>query len=120
MGDREFNCRNAVQNGGERFFMSMGRYTPSAAVNGDVGWDEPIIEQWSCIVSNWIRMKNMNDGRINKKDYNRAALNKGPSCNQGNSKSLVSLICSRPKIQMLSAKLKDSLKPNCREGLEMR
>ena len=28
-GDREFNCKNDVQNRGESYFMDVGRYTPS-------------------------------------------------------------------------------------------
>ena len=78
--DREFKCINVMQKRGERYFMGVGRYTPNAAVNGDMGWDKPIIKQWSSVVNNWIKIKNMDDGRINKKIYKWAALNKGPSC----------------------------------------
>ena len=101
-GDRGFNCINAVQNRGERFFMGVGRYTPNAAVNGDIGWDKPIAKQWSSVVNNWIRIKNMHNGRITKKIYNWAALNKSPSCKmqlteyQRNSKSLASIIDKIP------------------------
>ena len=100
-GDREFNCINAVQNRGERYFVDVGRYTPNTAVNGDMGWDKPIIKQWSSVVNNWIRIKNMDDGRINKKIYKWAGLNKGPSCKNSsidylkNSRSLASVTCSR-------------------------
>ena len=81
--------------------MGVGRYTPNAAVNGDMGWDKPIIKQWSSVVNNWIRIKNMDDGRINKKIYKWAGLNKGPSCKNSsidylkNSRSLASVTCSR-------------------------
>ena len=60
--------------------MGVCRYTPNAAVNGDMGWDKPIIKQWSSVINNWIRIKKMDEGRINKKVYNWAVLNKGPSC----------------------------------------
>ena len=60
--------------------MGVGRYTPNAAVNGNMGWDKPIIEQWLSVVNNWIRIKKMDEGRINKRVYNCAVLNKGPSC----------------------------------------
>ena len=79
-GDREFSCINAVQNRAERFFMGVGRYTNNAAVSGDMGLDKPIIKQWSSVIKNWIRIKKMDEGRINKKVYNWAVLNKGQSC----------------------------------------
>ena len=60
--------------------MGVGRNTPNAAVNGDMGWDKPIIKQWSSVINNWIRIKKTDEGRINKKVYNWAVLNKGPSC----------------------------------------
>ena len=79
-GDREFSYIDAVQNRAERCFMGVGRYTPNAAVNGDMGWDKPIIKQWSSVINNWIIIKKMDEGKINKKVYNWAVLNKGPSC----------------------------------------
>lgn len=83
-GDREFTSINAVQNRAERFFMGVGRYTPNAAVNGDMGWEKPIVKQWSSVVNNWFRIRNMNDGRINKKVYKWAESNKGPTCKNAN------------------------------------
>ena len=87
-GDREFSCINAVLNRAERFFIGVGRYTPNAAVNGDMGWNKPIIKPWSSVINNWIRIKKMDEGRINKNVMDPylelpndwAVLNKGPSC----------------------------------------
>ena len=42
-GDRQFSCITAVQNKAERFYLGVGRYTPNAAVNGDIGWLSPEI-----------------------------------------------------------------------------
>ena len=62
------NCITAVQNRSERFFMGVGQYTPSAAVNGGMEWEKkPFAKQWLAVVNKWIRIKNMHSGRINKK-----------------------------------------------------
>ena len=43
-----------------------------------------LAKQWLSVVNNWIRIKNMHNGRINKKVYHLAALNKDPSCKNAN------------------------------------
>ena len=35
-GDRSFSCIEAVQNRAMRFFLGVGRYTPTAAVSGSL------------------------------------------------------------------------------------
>ena len=37
-GDRAFSCIDAVHNRAMRFYLGVGRYTPMAAVVGDMGW----------------------------------------------------------------------------------
>ena len=32
-----------------RFFLDVGRYTPTAGACGDMGWTSPLIRQWKCI-----------------------------------------------------------------------
>ena len=48
-GDRLFSCINAVQNRAMRFFLGTGKYTPTAAVSGDMGWQPPVQQQWKAI-----------------------------------------------------------------------
>ena len=35
---QSYNCINVVQNRAARYFMNEDRYTPNAAVIGDIGW----------------------------------------------------------------------------------
>ena len=48
-GDRQFSCITAVQN------LDVGRYTPNAAVNGDIGWLRPFTKQWKTVVNRYGR-----------------------------------------------------------------
>ena len=50
-GDRTFACIDAVQNRAMRFYLSVGRYTTTAAVAGDMGWEPTIVKQWKCVGS---------------------------------------------------------------------
>ena len=79
-GDREFSVINAVQNRAERFFMGVGRYTPNAAVNGDMGWERPAVRQWASVVNNWYRIQKMDEQRLNKIIYKWAETNASSSC----------------------------------------
>ena len=65
-GTREYACINAVQNRAERFFLGVGKYTPNAAVNGDVGWSPPIIKQWKSVLKQWLRLNSLENSRINR------------------------------------------------------
>lgn len=67
-GLKLFSCINAVQNRACRFFLGVGKYTPTNGVNRDMGWKPPALRQWICV----LRKKNsrfeyMDDNRINKK-----------------------------------------------------
>ena len=65
-GTTEYACINAVQNRACRFFLGVGRYTPNAAVNGDMGWSPPVVRQWKTVLSHWFRLNNMAEERANK------------------------------------------------------
>ena len=45
-GDRSFSCIDAIQNRAMRFFLGVGKYNPTAAVSGDMGWIPCHIRQW--------------------------------------------------------------------------
>ena len=53
-----------MQNRALRFFLGVGRYTPNAAVNGDTGWDAVFQKQWQCVMSQWCRIKVMDQSRL--------------------------------------------------------
>ena len=44
-GARTFSCLSAVQNRAARICMTVCRYTPNAAVMGDIGWESVEIRQ---------------------------------------------------------------------------
>ena len=68
-GDRTFACIDAVQNRAMRFYLSVGRYTPTAAVAGNMGWEPIIVKQWKCVGSFWSRLCNMDNSRLTKKIF---------------------------------------------------
>ena len=68
-GTKEFSCINAVQNRACRFFMGVGRYTPNAATQGDMGWCCQNQKQWLCVTRQWCRFMNMDQSRINKQIF---------------------------------------------------
>jgi hypothetical protein len=45
----------SVHNKACRFFMGVGRYTPNAAVRGDMGWYTPKERIMTCVTRHWIR-----------------------------------------------------------------
>ena len=68
-GTKEYSCINAVHNRAARFFIGVGKYASSAAVNGDVGWTPPIVRQWKSVVTHWFRLQSMNENRLNHKQF---------------------------------------------------
>ena len=60
-GDRTFACIDAVQNRAMRFYLGVGRNTPTAAVAGDMGWEPTVVKQWKCAGSFWSRLCNMDN-----------------------------------------------------------
>ena len=68
-GSKSFSCINAVQNRAMRFFLGVEKYTSTAAVSGDMGWDPAFIKQWNCIGNYWGRMSRMTVNRINKQVF---------------------------------------------------
>ena len=79
-GTESFSCINAVQQRAARFFLNVGRYTPNAAVSGDIGWT-PMICRLSKAVSNyWCRATNMENDRVNKRVLVWADTTSGNAC----------------------------------------
>ena len=48
-GHTSFSCINSIQNRAMRFFLGVGKYTPTAAVSGELGWQPAFIKQWTSI-----------------------------------------------------------------------
>jgi len=68
-GTRDYSVINAVQNRACRFFLGVGRYTPNAAVNGEMGWLPASVKQWKCVMGHWFRLNNMDNLRINHRIF---------------------------------------------------
>ncbi len=65
-GTQSYKCINTVQNRAARYFLNVGRYTPNAAVNGDIGWIPIQIKCWKTVLSHWCRSVNMDATRLNR------------------------------------------------------
>ena len=55
----------SVQRRAERYFLGVGRYTPNAALHGELGWKSPEHRQWLSVFRLFLRLKNMDKSRIN-------------------------------------------------------
>ena len=79
-GDRSFSCINAVQNRAIRFFLGTGKYTPTAAVSGDMGWQPPVMRQWKATCLQWFRFLNMGTLRVNKRIFDWCNIKARSNC----------------------------------------
>ena len=68
-GVKEYSVINAVQHKACRFFLRVRKYSPNAAVNGNMGWTPAYIKQMKPTLSHWFRLNHMDDSRINKKIF---------------------------------------------------
>ena len=68
-GTREYSCINSVQHRACRFFLGVGKFTPNAAVEGDMSWIPVEVRQWNCVLRLWCRLKTMDINRLNYKVY---------------------------------------------------
>ena len=68
-GTRDYSVVNAVHHRACRFFLGVGRFTPSAAINGDMGWRLPIERQWSAVSRLWHRLSAMPVDRLSHRIF---------------------------------------------------
>ena len=68
-GTKSFSCINAVQFRACRYFLGVGKYTPTAAVSGDMGWTQPEHRQWLCVIRHWCRLLNLENNMLTKKVF---------------------------------------------------
>ena len=79
-GVKSYSCINSIQNRAMRFFLGTGKYTPTAAISGDMGWSPPIVKQWKCISRHWLRNIRTTDTRLNRRIFNWANRKSNNSC----------------------------------------
>ena len=50
-----------------RFYLGVGKYTPNAAVYGEMAWEPPEVRNWGCISNYWARLSSLEGHRLNKR-----------------------------------------------------
>ena len=83
-GVKSFSCINAVQNRAMRFFLGTGKYTPAAAVSGDMGWQQAHVKQWKYICIYWNKMVHMQPSRLNRRVFKWSDDKSGSGCKNHN------------------------------------
>ena len=79
-GCKSYSCINVVQNRGMRFFLGVGKYTPVAALEGEMGWEPSFIKKWTCIGRHFVRISRTPLNRINKRIALWAHSKASPKC----------------------------------------
>ena len=69
---RDHSCISAVQHKAGRFFLGVGRYTPSSAVLGDLGWLPVQVNLWINLIREWCRLHALDSSRLNYKIFRYA------------------------------------------------
>ena len=68
-----------VQNRAMRYFLGVHKFTPNAAITGDMGWIQPMFSRYLCMIRFWNRLIEMHDDRLTKKvflyDYEKCCKN---------------------------------------------
>ena len=68
-GFKQHSKADVVQNRAIRYFLGVHRFTPTLALNGEVGWVPCKTRRWVNILRLWNRLVKMNDSRITKKIF---------------------------------------------------
>ena len=64
-----YSCVETVQYRACRYFLGHGKYAPTPAGSGDMGWLAPRHKQWLCVMRKWIRMLSMDNSFLTKKIF---------------------------------------------------
>ena len=83
-GTQSFKCIHAVQNRAAKYFLNVGRYTPNAAVTGDIGWTPVTTKCWKSVLRFWCRSVKMENNRLNKKVFCWSNHKSGNRCKNWN------------------------------------
>ena len=68
-GARDFSCVDNVFNQACRFFLGVGKYTPVAAIRGEMGWKIPKHRQCLSVTRLLYHLQSMSNVRINKRIF---------------------------------------------------
>lgn len=81
-GLRCYSQIDMVQNRAIRYFLGVHRFTPTLAINGEVGWTHCSERRLICAVRLWNRFVNMSDERLNKRIFLREIQTNGKWINE--------------------------------------
>ena len=59
---KDYACIKAVQYRAGRFFLGVGRYTPSAGIIGDLGWQPVYYYLWTSVLREYCRLLKKHGG----------------------------------------------------------
>ena len=79
-GTKGYSCVDAVQKRACRYFLGHGKYAPTPAVAGDMGWLTPQHKQWLGVMRKWLRMSSMDNSFLTKKIFIHSRSQSNSSC----------------------------------------
>ena len=66
-GFKPYSCISAIQNRAMRFYLGVGKYTPNAALSGEMGWVPMCVRQYTSISNFLVRISCTQSSRLNKR-----------------------------------------------------
>ena len=79
-GTNGHSCVETVQYRACRYFLGLGKYAPTPAVSGDMGWLAPRHKQWLCVMRKWLRVLYMDNSLLTKKIFLHSMNQSNSSC----------------------------------------
>ena len=79
-GTNGYSCVETVQYRACRYFLGLGKYAPTLAVSGDMGWLAPRHKQWLCVMRKWLRVLSMDNSFLTKKIFLHSMNQSNSSC----------------------------------------
>lgn len=61
---------NSVQNRAMRYFLGVHKFTPRAAIEGEMGWEPCVVKQTVEVLRLWNRLVSLPEGRLTKMVFN--------------------------------------------------
>jgi hypothetical protein len=88
-----YSCIKSIHNRAISHFLGKGKYTPNAAVYGEIGWNPIIVEQWKEMGNHLAQTPCLRESRMYKKIFNWAFNRKGEKCKKLVLHCLTTLCC---------------------------
>ena len=69
-GFKSYTEIDSVQNRAVRYFLGVHRFSPTLAINGDIGWLPSTMRHWFHMIRMWNKLIVMDDSRLTKRMFN--------------------------------------------------